>query len=190
MILNICSKFLFFVILLIYLHTIVCFNSTETFIDDNDELRSLLEQVKGIVPANYSSPTIRVSLSNAVFAIMVNHGFVNQARNLDCYMKRLNFKYLIIALDKAAYDEMKAGMNVTVYLSRIHSSFATASTNYGSSEYRSIVKYKTKMVQNILHMGYDVVFSDTDIAIVRDPFPYMVWNDVDYVHAPNCVCDG
>jgi hypothetical protein len=183
-------KFLLFIVFLIYLWNITSsLPSIATAEDNNDELRSLLEQVKGIVPSGYSS-SIRTKLSNAVFIIMVNHGYVDQARNLDCYMKRLNFKYLAIALDKSAYDEMKAGMDIPVYLSRIHSSFASVSSIYGTPEYASIVKYKTKMVQIILHMGYDVIFSDTDIAIVRDPFPYMVWNDVDYVHTQNAFCDG
>ena len=182
------SKILFCIFSLILLQSVICL--TEPFIDENDELRSLLEQVRGIVPSSYSSSLIRAKLTNAVFIIMVNHGYVDQARNLDCFMKRLNFKFLAIALDKSAYDEMKAGTDIPVYLSRIRSSFTSVQTIYGTPEYANIVKYKTKMVQTILHMGYDVIFSDTDIAIMRDPFPYLLWNHVDYVHSQNSICDG
>ena len=32
------------------------------------------------------------------------------------------------------------------------------------------------------------MFTDTDVALVRDPFPYLLWDNVDYVHSLNAIC--
>lgn len=32
------------------------------------------------------------------------------------------------------------------------------------------------------------MFADTDVAIVQDPFPYLVYNNIDYVHSLNAIC--
>lgn len=38
-------------------------------------------------------------------------------------------------------------------------------------------------------MGYDVVFSDVDIALVNDPAKYLFFEGVDYVHSDNTGCN-
>jgi hypothetical protein len=35
-----------------------------------------------------------------------------------------------------------------------------------------------------------VLFTDTDVALIRDPFPYLLWKDVDYVHSLNVICSN
>ncbi len=42
--------------------------------------------------------------------------------------------------------------------------------------------------EEILRLGYDVIFSDTDVVIVSDPFPTLLWKNVDYIHCVNEPC--
>lgn len=39
-----------------------------------------------------------------------------------------------------------------------------------------------------LRLGYDVIFSDVDIALVSDPIRYLFYEGVDYVHSSNEGC--
>jgi hypothetical protein len=44
-------------------------------------------------------------------------------------------------------------------------------------------------VYGALKLGYNVVFSDVDIAILRDPLKYLFIPGVDYVHSTNKGCN-
>jgi hypothetical protein len=39
-----------------------------------------------------------------------------------------------------------------------------------------------------MSLGYDVIFADADIVIIRDPIPILLWKNVDYVHSVNAIC--
>jgi hypothetical protein len=39
-----------------------------------------------------------------------------------------------------------------------------------------------------LKLGYDVIFSDVDIAVLRDPIDYLFLNQIDYTHSTNNGC--
>ncbi len=47
---------------------------------------------------------------------------------------------------------------------------------------------KLEAVYGALVLGYDVVFSDVDIALVRDPIDYLFVDGVDYTHSENNGC--
>eukprot|EP00605_Chrysophyceae_sp_TOSAG23-4_P000317 GSChrysophyteH1.ASY1.ANO1.362.1 assembled CDS len=63
------------------------------------------------------------------------------------------------------------------------------SATFRSAQFNLITARKKEAVHDVLTLGYDVLFSDTDVALVRDPFPYLLWNDVDYVHSLNQICE-
>jgi hypothetical protein len=47
---------------------------------------------------------------------------------------------------------------------------------------------KKAVVLDIMRLGYDVVFSDIDVPIISNPFPYLLWKGIDYVHTLNEPC--
>lgn len=63
-----------------------------------------------------------------------------------------------------------------------------ASTEFRSKQFNLITARKKEAVHDILMLGYDVLFSDTDVAVIRDPLPYMLRTNVDYVHSLNYMC--
>ena len=47
---------------------------------------------------------------------------------------------------------------------------------------------KMEAVGAALKLGYHVIFSDVDIAILRDPINYLFHSGIDYVHSTNKGC--
>ena len=53
----------------------------------------------------------------------------------------------------------------------------------------NLISYiKLKSVYKIMILQYDVIFIDPDIAVVRDPLPYLFFTGIDYVHSHNKIC--
>ena len=48
---------------------------------------------------------------------------------------------------------------------------------------------KIEAVYGALKLGYDVIFSDVDIAWIRDPIDHVFIPGVDYVHSSNNGCN-
>lgn len=65
---------------------------------------------------------------------------------------------------------------------------AAESTDFRSKQFNLLTAKKKESVHDVMQLGYDVIFSDTDVAIVRDPIPRLLWKDVDYVHSLNAIC--
>jgi hypothetical protein len=55
-------------------------------------------------------------------------------------------------------------------------------------EFNLITAKKKEAVHDVLKLGFDVMFADTDVAIVQDPFSFLVYNNIDYVHSLNSIC--
>lgn len=103
-------------------------------------------------------------------------------------MERLDMKFLVIALDRRTYLSLNEMGEFECLL------MSSTGVNEDSSDFRShqfnlITTRKKEAVYQILMLHYDVLFSDTDVAIVRNPFPYLLWSNVDYVHSLNCICE-
>jgi hypothetical protein len=48
---------------------------------------------------------------------------------------------------------------------------------------------RQQAVRQVLLLGFNVLFADIDVAIVSNPLPYMILENVDYVHTVNQVCN-
>eukprot|EP01032_Pedospumella_encystans_P035608 gene35608-40279_t len=63
-----------------------------------------------------------------------------------------------------------------------------SATDFRTKQFNLITAKKKEAVHDILQLGYDVLFSDTDVAMIRDPLPYMNRINVDYAHSLNYMC--
>eukprot|EP00605_Chrysophyceae_sp_TOSAG23-4_P001991 GSChrysophyteH1.ASY1.ANO1.2205.1 assembled CDS len=59
---------------------------------------------------------------------------------------------------------------------------------YRTKQFHAVTTTKLSVTKVLLEMGYDVLFIDVDVALLRDPFPYLLWENVDYVHSVNKLC--
>lgn len=152
------------------------------------ELDHALRKVAGIF--RDSEKVKRYHLERTVLITGCNHGFVNHLMNFKCFLDRLNMKFLTISMDADVHAYLKNNTNVESYLMASGSGgeVTTQPTEFRSKQFNLITAKKKEAVHNILKLGYDVVFSDTDVAILRDFIPYMIWQNVDYVHSLNDWC--
>lgn len=37
-------------------------------------------------------------------------------------------------------------------------------------------------------LGYDVLFVDTDVALLQDPMSYFMYENIDFIHSVNMIC--
>lgn len=75
----------------------------------------------------------------------------------------------MIDLDRYAYG-FKMGLPVFLYRSNVLFNMNTDMA-YGSQAFRKVTKLKSQVVLQILRMGYDVTWTDTDIAWFQNPLP-------------------
>lgn len=151
-----------------------------------EELAQKLQIVRGI----YEDPAVAKArgVENAVLVTACNFGFLNHLFNFDCFMRRLKMKYLVFAMDKRAYDYLKA--NTTIHVVGTDNELTSSAQEFRSKHFNLITAKKKEIVHDIMTLGYDVLFSDTDVAILHDPIPYLVWKNVDYVHSLNAICQA
>jgi hypothetical protein len=127
------------------------------------------------------------ALKNTVLMTGCNHGFLNHLMNFKCFADRLNMKFVVVALDKKTHDFVRHNTTMdSIYMQ--YADVTEEATEFRSQQFNLITARKKEAVHDVLELGYDVLFSDTDVAIVRDPFPYILWKNVDYVHSLNCIC--
>ena len=155
-------------------------------VTDKTELKSLLAQMAGI----YKDPTKSKGLEKTVLITGCNFGFINHLHNFKCFAERLGMKFLVMAMDKQAHQYITMNTTMTSFLmvGGAVGEVTGSSTEFRSKQFNLITARKKEAVHDILQLGYDVLFSDTDVAMVRDPIPYMIRINVDYAHSLNYMC--
>ena len=63
-------------------------------------------------------------------------------------------------------------------------------TGFHTPQFHLITVLKKAGVLALLQLGYHVLFIDLDVALLRDPLPYLIWSNVDYVHSMNKICSN
>lgn len=155
-------------------------------VPDRAELKKMLDKVAGI----YKDPSRSKGLEKTVLITACNHGFVNHLHNFKCFADRLGMKFLIMAMDKQAHHYITTNTTMHSYLmvGGAVGEVTGSSTEFRSKQFNLITARKKEAVHDILQLGYDVLFSDTDVAMIRDPIPYMIRVNVDYSHSLNYMC--
>ena len=132
----------------------------------------------------------RRSLNKTVIITGCNHGFLNHLLNFKCFMDRLSMKFLVIAMDLHAYSYITNNTTMISYLMNegVVGEVTGSSQDFRSKQFNLITQKKKEAVHNVMELGYDVLFADTDVAILKDPFDFLLYDNVDYVHSLNLWC--
>jgi hypothetical protein len=155
-------------------------------VPDREELKRQLAKVAGI----YKDPSKAKGYEKTVLITGCNRGFVNHLHNFKCFADRLGMKFLVMAMDREAHEYITRNTTMSSYLmvGGAVGEVTGAATEFRSKQFNLITARKKEAVHDILQLGYDVLFSDTDVAIIRDPLPYMIRANVDYAHSLNYMC--
>lgn len=151
------------------------------------DLISKLELVKGV----YKDPNKSVKhLHKTVMITSCNYGFLNHLMNFKCYADNLGFKFIVIAMDEFLHNYLTNHTDMVSYFmgGGVVGEVTTEAVDFRSKQFNLITAKKKECVHEVLMLGYDVLFTDTDVAMFVDPVPYLLWKNVDYVHSLNAVC--
>lgn len=154
----------------------------------HESIGSILSRVAGVYrfkPGD--NARYMKALQTTVVATGCNRGYLNHLMNFKCFADRLGMKFVVFSLDQKTHDFIR--QNTTMESIHVQNTGVTeSSAGFRSKQFNLISARKMEAVHDVLNLGYDVLFSDTDVAILRDPFPYLLWENVDYVHSLNVFC--
>jgi hypothetical protein len=153
-------------------------------------LAKTLEQAAGVYMVPPAESANKEELQKIVLVSAGNFPYMRFLDNFVCYMNRLQFKLLVLAMDdKMHAHASQAGQNIFSY--HWNSSGVESTTKaalFNTPQFHTITTKKEEGVLQILKLGYSVIFIDMDIALFQDPLPYFLWKNVDYVHSLNQIC--
>jgi hypothetical protein len=121
----------------------------------------------------------------------INYGYRDFLHNFKCFMDRQGVKFMAVSLDQDIYRYIKQNKVTPTFLMpelEGRGTINTASATFGGGQFNLIGCRKIEAVAAALALGYDVIFSDVDIVIMRDPLKYLFFNGIDYVHSQNLHC--
>ena len=158
---------------------------------------------------NKNETFMRIRISDIERTVLItgcNAAYLNHLRNFKCFIDRIGFKATVIAMDKSTHDfiESQKYTNMFSYLIDDDTSTIPSSNNrtrhtskgvireqaadFRSPQFNLISNKKIEGVYNIIKEGYHAIFIDPDVVMLRDPAPYLFWDNVDYVHSLNWIC--
>lgn len=157
----------------------------------NNELLNIVKQAAGV----YSLPTIghkHHKLDKTVIITTFNQGFVTFLLNFNCFMRRLRMKYVAISLDvplSVPNDILTYHLKVAQISAREPAVDSNAS-EFRSRSFNIITARKLLATIEVMQLGYDVLFCDLDVVILRDFWDLMIYRNMLYVHTLNQPCGG
>jgi len=149
-----------------------------------EELQIVLKSAAGV----YKDASKNPSLSKTVIVTGGNYGYLNHVHNLKCWLDRIGMKFLVFALDPKAHKILSLDKEMNVFYWTGEEGVDEAPTEWQSSQFHVITNRKKEAALGLLERNYDVIFIDTDVAVFRDFMPYLLWNNVNYVHSVNSKC--
>ena len=94
------------------------------------------------------------------------------------FASKAGISYVVGAVDVAAFD-MLAARRVAAYKTPLaHESYQMDGSNsHSSRSWKRFASMRTGEVARVVHLGFDVLHSDTDIVWLRDPTPYLMCSE-------------
>lgn len=175
------------------------------------ELKFVADASSGVFQSA-STREMRPELQKVVIVTAANSPYFDQVVNFACWLERLDMKAMVFSLDRSLHErivgmyrdtdsttqsvgpEIKNPTDLArdpdpVLLSALWDVGGLSSVGeYRTKQFHAVTTTKLSVTKVLLEMGYDVLFIDVDVALLRDPFPYLLWENVDYVHSVNKLC--
>jgi hypothetical protein len=144
-----------------------------------EELEVLVQKAAGLYDdKNFRSPShddaYHSRLNKTVLVTAANFGYLSHLLNFQCFAHRLNLRFLVISMDQHMHSHLTSLGIDSFYMHEPGGGTVKESgAVFRDEQFNMISNLKIKAVHLILKLGYDVLFSDPDIAIVKDPIPLL-----------------
>ncbi|GLJ16562.1 hypothetical protein SUGI_0283470 [Cryptomeria japonica] len=108
-----------------------------------------------------------------VILAVVGNNYRDMLMSWVCRLKRLKISnFLIFAIDHQIYQFcVLQGLPVVMDAHAMNISFNDC--HFGSKCFQRVTKVKSRIVLQILRLGYHVIFSDVDVYWFKNPIPYL-----------------
>jgi len=164
-------------------------------IGETEELKNTASKAAGVFRSRIARST-RPELKNVIVVTAANAAYSHHVQNFCCWMNRLGFHALLFSLDSEMHayaldmaskdkDSSKEGLLIHSYMWGTN---IKKVAEWRTPAFHAITTAKLEVVLSLLRLHYDVLFVDTDVALLRDPFPYLMWKNVDMAYSVNKIC--
>ncbi len=149
------------------------------------QFASIIAKAAGLDQLSQSEMT-RGVMKSTVLILSANMAYADMTCSFLCRLAKISktFKYVVIAQDTSFYDFLQAHGIPSISGSLIHPISTQKAENFRSAEFNAISIAKVIAARMVLELGYNVLFSDVDIAWKKNPVPFLPV-DVDLVIQSN-----
>ncbi|MCO5591379.1 hypothetical protein L7F22_045362 [Adiantum nelumboides] len=112
--------------------------------------------------------------SNTVVLSVAGNNYKDMLMNWVCRLRKLQVTSFIIgALDTQLY-EFGLLQGLPVFMSGPGMDLSFNDCHFGTECFKKVTKVKSRMVLNVLRLGYRVLFSDVDVYWFKNPIKYLM----------------
>lgn len=140
------------------------------------------------MPLTLKSVASKMVKNNTLIVTALNFGYRGIMMNWVCNLRHLNVSNFVIA----AFDDMlyefayTRGLPVYLETEAMHGhNTSLTDAAYGTQSFKELTKMKSRVVLRFLQLGYNVVWSDTDVIWFRNPLEDMWSYNADLVIQTN-----
>jgi hypothetical protein len=131
--------------------------------------------------------SLALNLEQTIVVTGCNFAYLNFLHNFKCWAERLDIKFLVISMDERTHLYLH-NQDIFSYYWKGNVNITEEGTEFRDKQFNLITNRKKDAVHGIMQLGFNVIFSDSDIVIMQDPVPYLIFQNVDYVHSLNSLC--
>jgi hypothetical protein len=117
-----------------------------------------------------------VSRNNHLIVTGASYNYRDVLMNFVCNLRRLGIHdgFIVAAFDVETYQfGFVMGLPIFLYTGDGVKMYKRERMEYGSEGFKSITKLKSQVVLDIIKLGYDVTWSDSDIVWLQNPLPLL-----------------
>eukprot|EP00055_Hartaetosiga_balthica_P011981 m.56418 g.56418 ORF g.56418 m.56418 type:complete len:724 (-) comp7798_c0_seq3:3104-5275(-) len=129
-----------------------------------------------------------VAKNNHVVVTGVSYIYRDVVMSFVCNLRRLGIydSLILAAFDEEMYKfGFEMGLPIFLYKNDEFAHLSSRDLEYGSNAFKKVTKLKSRVVLDILKLGYDVTWTDTDITWFKNPLPELLNMESDFVVQSN-----
>jgi hypothetical protein len=123
-----------------------------------------------------------------VLVTALNFAYLNHYHNFKCFVNRLGLKHVAVGFDNNTVNYLEGLNDPTMFPVLFDANATQSSVEFRIGDFHKISLAKFEAVYAFMKLGYNVIFSDPDVAFVRDPMHIFLDSNMDYMHSINVYC--
>lgn len=125
---------------------------------------------------------------NTILVTALNFAYRNHYHNFKCFVNRLGLKHVAVGFDTNTVNYLKELRDPSMFPVLFDANATQNAVEFRIGDFHKISLAKFEAVYAFMKLGYNVIFSDPDVAFVRDPMHVFLNDDMDYMHSINVYC--